>query len=171
MKKLFVVSCLLLLSGCALFPHRVEVLQWPTDVPSLQGEGDLDMAWKKERFSGPFAIKMTYPDMLDLEVFGPFGQTLLYVKKEGDRFLLATGEEKITDEAIFEERYGFRPEQLMDDLAMRGQKRETPAGLVAERGQYRVLYGQDRQGRRKICWEGREGSICLSFSEIGFAGS
>jgi outer membrane biogenesis lipoprotein LolB len=170
-KKLFVASLLLLLSGCALLPHKVEVLQWPVDIPSLQGEGDLDVAWRKERFSGPFVIKMTYPDLLDLEVFGPFGQTLLYVKKEGDRFLLASGEEQTSDEALFEKRYGFSTRELMDDLAMRGQRRETAEGQVVERGRYRVLYGQDRHGRRKICWEGREGSICLSFNEVGFAGS
>ena len=171
MKKLFAASFLLLLWGCALLPHKAEVLEWPTDIPSLQGEGDLDMAWRKERFSGPFVIKMVYPDFLDLEVFGSFGQTLLYVKKEGDRFLLVAGEEKTTDEALFEERYGLSIRQLMDDLAMRGQRRETPAGPVLERGQYRVLYGQDRHGRRKLCWESSEGSICLSFSEIGFGGS
>ena len=171
MKRLFLASLVVLLSGCALFPHRVETLDWPTNVPSLLGEGDLDLAWKNERFSGPFAIKMSYPDFLDLEVFGSFGQTLLYVKKEGDRFLLVAGDEKTTDEAFFEERYGFRVESLMEDLSMRGAMREAPEGRVAERQGYRVLYGQDRHGRRKICWEGTEGSICLSFTHMDFAGS
>jgi hypothetical protein len=103
-------------------------------------------------------------------VYGSFGQTLVYVKKEGERFLLIEGDEKTSDEALFEAKYGFRVGQFIDDLAMKVQREATPGGWTAERGRYRVAYGQDRRGRKRICWEGGDGSICLAFDEISFTG-
>jgi hypothetical protein len=157
---------LLFLSACALPQKRVEI-QWPADVTYLQGEGDLTLSWRKEKYAGPFSLMMDYPDKFILEVYGAFGQTLVYVKKEGDSFLFMAGDEKSTNEVPFEEAYGLTVRQLMDDLAMKGERQETPDGLVIRRGGYRVVYTQDR-GRRRTCWEGREGRICLTFDEIRF---
>jgi hypothetical protein len=170
LKKLLFVSLLIFISGCALLQRKGENLQWPSDVNSLKGEGDLDVAWRKEHFSGPFVVSMAYPDQFILEVYGPFGQTLIYVRKEAGRFLLVAGDEKTNDEAVFEQRYGFRLSRFMNDLAMRGDKQETTQGWTMEHEDYRVDYGQDRRGRRKICWESRDGSICLTFDTIKFTG-
>ncbi len=52
-----------------------------------------------------------------------FGQTIAYVKKEREDFLLVAGDEKSTDKRAFEERYGLRLEDFMDDLAMKGEER------------------------------------------------
>jgi hypothetical protein len=115
-------------------------------------------------------MKMHYPGSFLLEVYGSFGQTLLQVKKEDGQFLLIAGDEKTTDEAVFEKRYGFSVCRLMDDLAARGSREETPGGFVMRREGYIVRYGQDRRGRRNICWEGQKGSICLTFDQIDFTG-
>ncbi|OPY71061.1 MAG: hypothetical protein A4E57_00062 [Syntrophorhabdaceae bacterium PtaU1.Bin034] len=168
MKRLSLLFLLFLVAGCALIQKKAEIVQWPSDVAFLEGEGDIDTAWKKERFSGSFVIRMEYPDILLLEVFGPFGQTLVYVSKEADRFLLVAGEEKTTDEALFRKTYGFSVQQFIDDLALKGQTNETPEGSVAERRGYKVIYSQDNRGRRKMCWQGAEGRICLTFSDISF---
>ena len=170
MKRLIFVSFLIFISGCALLQKKGENLQWPSGVNSLKGEGDLDAAWKKEHFSGPFVVSMEYPDRFLLEVYGPFGQTLIYVRKDAGRFLFVAGDEKTTDEAVFEERYGFPVSRFINDLAMRGDRQETSEGWTMEHENYRVDYGQDRRGRRKICWESRDGSICLTFDAINFAG-
>ncbi len=170
MKRLLFVSFLIFISGCALLQRKGENLQWPSDVNSLKGEGDLDAEWRKEHFSGPFVVTMAYPDQFLLEVYGPFGQTLIYVRKEAGRFLLVAGDEKTTDEAVFERKYGFRLSQFIDDLAMRGDRQETPQGWTMEHENYRVDYGQDRRGRRQICWESGDGSICLTFDTITFTG-
>ncbi|MGD0229065.1 MAG: hypothetical protein ABSC19_01745 [Syntrophorhabdales bacterium] len=170
MKTLLILPLLILLVACALPQKRGENLPWPSGVTSLKGEGDLDMTWGKKHFSGPFVAQVEYPNRLLVEVYGPFGQTLVYVKKEAGRFVLIAGDERTTDETLFEQKYGFRVEQFMDDLLVRGQRQETPEGFVTEHASYLVRYGHDRQGRRKICWQGRNGSICLAFDEMNFVG-
>ena len=129
MKRLIFVFFLIFISGCALLQKKGENLQWPSGVNSLKGEGDLDAAWKKEHFSGPFVVSMEYPDRFLLEVYGPFGQTLIYVRKDAGRFLLVAGDEKTTDEAVFEERYGFPVSRFIDDLAMRGRQAGDAGGV------------------------------------------
>ncbi len=62
--------------------------------------------------------------MFVLEIYGAFGQTLAYIKKEGDNFLLVAGDEKSTDKRAFEERYGLRIDDFIDDLAMKGEKKQ-----------------------------------------------
>ena len=166
MRKAALLALLLLLSACTLVQRRVEVLSWPPDLPRFEGEGDLDFRSQKERFSGSFLIKMAYPDHLFLEVYGPFGQTLLHLQKNGDQFLLIAGEEKTTDEKLLVERFHFTARELMDDLAMRGEKEETPDGLVATRRGYKVSYGHDRRGRRNMCWQREDGFLCLAFKDI-----
>ena len=167
MKNVFLVCLFAFISACALIEKRVEV-HWPTHISYMEGEGDLDLSWKKEKYSGSFSLKMAYPDLLLLEVYGPFGQTVLYVKKEPNQFLFIAGEEKTADESVFEEAYGFKVRQLIDDLAMEGQKDETTAGVVIRRQDYQVIYSQDRRNNRKICWDGKDGRICLTFTEISF---
>lgn len=134
----------------------------------MEGEGDLDIAWKKEKYSGAFAVKMGYPDHLVFEVYGPFGQTLVYVKKAPGEFLVIAGDEKSTDESLLRKRFGLDARDLIDDLAMRGQRKEMPEGTVIERERYRVEYSQDRRGRRVICWKGPDGTICLTFGDVQF---
>jgi hypothetical protein len=161
---------LVILPACALIPTKIEVLPWPGKVTSMEGEGDLDIAWKKERYSGAFAVKMDYPDQLVFEVYGPFGQTLVYVKKAPGEFLVIAGDEKSTDEGLLKERFGLDANDLIDDLAMRGERKETPDGTVIERANYRVEYTQDRRGRRLIRWKGVDGTISLTFGDIQFVG-
>jgi hypothetical protein len=168
-KRLLLFSFLIFLSGCALLPKKVEKLEWPADYTCLTGEGNLEAAWGKEHFSGAFVVRMAYPDLFILEVYGPFGQTLVYVKKEAGTFLLVAGEEKTADEGVFEKKYGFSVRQFMDDLRARGRKEETPGGWTISRHGYDVRYGQDGRGRRNISWEGEKGSICLTFDDISFS--
>jgi hypothetical protein len=157
-----------MLPTCALIPKRIELLPWPGKVTSMEGEGDLDIAWRKEKYSGAFAVKMSYPDHVVFEVYGPFGQTLVYVKKAPNEFLVIAGDEKSTDEGLLTQRFGLRARDLIDDLAMRGQRKEAPEGITIERANYRVEYTQARKGRRVICWKGTDGRICLTFGEIQF---
>jgi len=157
---------LLLLSACALVQRRVEVLPWPPDLSRFEGEGDLDFKSRQEHFSGSFLIKVAYPDHLFLEVYGPFGQTLLHLRRDDDQFLLIAGEERTTDEKLLVERFHFTVQELMDDLAMKGERNETPDGFATLRKDYKVYYGHDRRGRRNMCWKREDGSFCLAFNEI-----
>jgi hypothetical protein len=168
MRKLL-LPFVLFLSGCALLQTRVPVVEWPENVTFLQGEGDIEARWHGEKSSATFALRMEYPDSLLFEAYGsPFGQTLLHVEKKGGKLLVIAGSKKTTDETAFKEKYGFGVEELMNALAMKGQKEETPEGLLVRERGYSVLYGDDRRGRKTMCLEKRDDSICLAFSQIAF---
>jgi hypothetical protein len=170
MRKIAALLLLLaLLPACALIQRKVEIIPWPSEVSFLDGEGDLDIRSPKERFSGSFTCRMAYPHMLFFEAYGPFGQTLLHLRKDGEKFLLIAGGEKTADETVLLDRFGFTVKEFMHDLALRGDKRETPGGLVAQGRGYQIVYGHDRRGRRTMCWERQDGRLCLAFSEISFA--
>lgn len=168
MKILPLLAVLVFISGCASVQKQTEVLPWPAQTSFLYGEGDVDMRSPKERFSGSFIVRMVYPETLFFEVYGTFGQTLVHLEKDGGTFLLISGEEKTTDEESLVHRFGFTTKELMDDLALQGTKRETPEGLVSGRGQYRVVYGHDRRGRRTMCWERTDDRLCLTFTQADF---
>jgi len=170
MRRIVCLSLILLLSACALVQRRGEVLPWPSDLSFLEGEGGLDLRSQKERFSGSFILKMSYPDNLILEVYGSFGQTFVHLQKEGPRFLLIAGEEKTTDEKLLVDRFHFTVGELIEDLALRGEKRETADGWVATREDYQVVYSHDRRGRRNMCWVREDSRLCLTFNELNSAG-
>ena len=151
-------------------PRKAEIAQWPAEITGLQGEGDLDLRWNEEKLSGSFALNMRYPDVLLLEVYGsPFGQTIVHLEKDGDKFLLIAGNEKTTNEALLVERYAFGARQLVDGLAMKGERQETPeGGYVIQNKDYRVVYGQNRRGQRTECWERGKARLCLTFTDISF---
>jgi hypothetical protein len=158
---------LVCLSACASIPQRGAV-EWPDSVQYLEASGDLSMSWRKIDFSGIVSLRMDYPSLFVLEIYGMFGQTIAYVKKERENFLLVAGDERSTDERAFEERYGLRLEDFMDDLVMKGDGKQVGGSTVIQRSNYRVIYDQDRKGRRKMTWEGRDGSMQLLFTQVSF---
>jgi hypothetical protein len=165
-KRLLCV-CLVLLAGCAGLQKRAEQ-PWPASVTFIETEGDIEMAWRDTKFSGSMALKMEYPGTLDLEIYGPFGQTIAFLKKNEQEFLFAAGDERITSESVFHQRIGIDVRVFMDDIAMRGDKVEAPGGAFIVRDDYRVTYGHDKRGRREISWEGRDGRISLTLTGESF---
>ena len=168
MKRLWI--CLLslaLLSSCISIPQR-GAIEWPDKLQYVEASGDLSMSWRKIDFSGTVTLQMDYPSLFVLEIYGMFGQTIAYVKKERENFLLVAGDEKSTDERAFEERYGLRVEDFMDDLAMKGERRQVNGSTIIDRSNYRVIYDQDRKGRRKMTWEGPDGTMQLLFTQVSF---
>lgn len=169
-KHAILVLVFVLLASCAVVPRRVEILQWPVEIENVSGEGNLDLRWEGEKLSGSFALRMRYPDSLLLEVYGsPFGQTVVHLEKEGGAFLLIAGDEKTTNEALLTERYAFGVRQLVDGLAMKGERQEMPGGgLSIRHDDYLVVYGQDRRGRRTVCWERGSARLCLTFTDLSY---
>ena len=163
----FLLLFLVLLSACALIEKKEIKVEWPSRAEYLEGMGVLDMNWKGTAYSGSASVKMEYPDLLVLEVYGAFGQTLMYLKKGPDGFIFA-GDGKIEDQRFFEDRYGLRLVQFMDDLALVGERQSLPEGFAIQRIDYMVFYDADSRGRPRICWRGGEGHICLAFDEISF---
>ncbi len=168
MKRVWIsLLSLALLSACASIPQRGAV-EWPDRLQYIEASGDLSMSWRKMNFSGTVTLQMDYPFLFVLEIYGMFGQTIAYVKKERGNFLLVAGDEKSTDERLFEKRYGLRIEDFTDDLAMRGESKKVDESTIIERPSYRVIYNQDRKGRRKMTWEGPDGTMQLLFTQVSF---
>jgi hypothetical protein len=158
---------LLLLSACASITQK-RAVEWPDTIDYIEASGDLTMAWRKIDFAGSVALQMNYPDLFVLEIYGMFGQTIAYVKKESGTFLLVAGDEKTSDRGAFEEKYGLRLENFMDDLAMKGEKKQVNGLTVIERSNYRVFYSEDRRGRMKMTWQGPDGRMQLLFTQVSF---
>lgn len=162
------LSLLFLLSACALFPRRTAEISWPEKITYMEAMCELDMAWQGTDYSGPMSLTVEYPGRLQFEVYGPFGDTVVYLKKEGGAFLLVAGNERYTDERYFEEKFGIELDQFMEDITFRGPGESRNPGTPVLRNGYRVLY--DLQGTNgRICWEGEEGKICLKFLEARFS--
>jgi hypothetical protein len=162
--------CLLflaLLGACASITHK-QSIEWPDRLQYIEASGDLSMSWRNIDFTGMVSLQMDYPSVFVLEIYGMFGQTLAYIKKDGDNFLLVAGDEKSTDKRAFEDRYGLRIDDFIDDLAMKGEKKQIDGATIITRSNYRVIYGQDKRGRRKMTWEGRDVTMQLVFTQVNF---
>jgi hypothetical protein len=162
------VGLMLFLSACALFPHRGRDISWPEHIRYMEAMCDLDMSWRGMKYSGSVTLIMNYPSQLQMEIYGPFGDTLMFLKKDGDDFLLATKEERFTDPGFFENRFGIRLRDFIDDIAMVSEKEAGNNGhRYVQRQGYKVLY-KLIDGENTVCWEGEDGSICLRFLEAKF---
>jgi hypothetical protein len=161
-------ACVLLLAlRCALLTKEVPQFAWPERIDHLEAVCDLDMSWRGIKYSGSASVKMTYPDEFQIEVYGAFGDTVLYLRKDRDTFFLRTKEETTTDEAGFEKRFGVRLSEFMDDIAMRGPREVVGGVLSIQRRDYTVFYTFDHQ-ENMICWRGEDGTIRLHFLEAIF---
>jgi hypothetical protein len=166
-RRLAFLLCLLLLSSSCAVAVPKAPYQWPATVSYMEGSGDMDLSWRGRSFSGSFALELESPSMLLFEVYGPFGQTLLQVKKKGERVDIVTGEGRTESEKLFEEQYGMGVDSFIDDLTMKGMVKETAEGNYIDRTGYKVLYTSDRD-RPRIRWLNPNGSICLTFTELVF---
>lgn len=167
MRKITFLLCLLIFCSSCTVAVRKEPFPWPATVDYLEGSGDTDLSWKGRTFSGSFAVRLESPSLLFFEVYGPFGQTLLQVKKQKGQVEILTADGKRGGEGLFEEQYGMSVNNFIEDLMMKGGARETAEGNCIDRTGYRVLYSQ-RKDRPQICWLNPHGSICLIFSELTF---
>jgi hypothetical protein len=166
-KKTALVLCaFLFFSSCASFPRKTDIV-WPDKIDSLAAFCDLDMSWRDMKYSGSMSVKMRYPDKLHLEVYGPFGETVVYLLKDGQRFSFVSGEEKFNDQEKFENKFGIRLSDFIEDMAIRSPLTSGPGGAYVTRESYAVIY--ELEGRKdRMCWRGKDGSICVRFLEATF---
>ncbi|HAR95475.1 MAG TPA: hypothetical protein DCR97_05870 [Deltaproteobacteria bacterium] len=167
MKRITFLLCVVILCSSCTVAVRKEPFQWPATVDYVEGSGDMDLSWKGRTFSGSFAVRSESLSLFFFEVYGPFGQTLLQVKKQGEWVDILTGDGKRGSERLFEEHYGMNINDFIDDLMMKGRTTETSEGDRIDRAGYRVLYSQ-RKDKPQICWLNDGGSICLIFSDLTF---
>ncbi len=92
---------MLLLSACALFQLRERASLRPEQITYMEAMCDLDMSWRGIRYSGSMSLIVNYPSQIRMEIYGPFGNTLMFLKKDGDDFILATKEEVLRIQVYF----------------------------------------------------------------------
>lgn len=166
-EKIFLgLLSLFLLCSCALIQKKVEVIRWPEDINYMEAECELDMAWMDMKYSGSMSLVMEYPFRLSIEAYSPFGDTVFFLNRYKDYFLMLTGEERYTNEKAFESRFNINIKDFIDDLALKSIKGLPKGNNEVKKNDYKVIYRLDNE--KKICWEGSEGRICIKFIEVKF---
>jgi hypothetical protein len=155
------------MSGCAIFPRKAKPVAWPETVDYLRAFGEIEMNWKDLKYSGTLSLRIDYPDRFYLEVYGPFGETEMFLKRDPSEFLLVSGNERVTDQKAFERRLGIKLDTFIDDLTLKTVKREGAGTYSLAREGYTVFYDLDERESR-ICWRGNDGSICIRILEASF---
>ncbi len=169
MKRGLIWICVLfLLSGCALLPTKARQIDWPEKIQYMEALCELDMAWKDMNYTGSMSLKVDYPEQFQFEVYGPFGDTIVYLKKDRGAFLLLAGDEKFTDEKAFEKKFDIKLSEFVDDITFHSQGDANTAGKTVVRDRYRVTY-QLGGNTSRICWQGAEGRICVRFLDARFS--
>ncbi len=172
-KKLYllplVLSGFFLLNSCAFLPHKkTNLIQWPVDIQYMEAICELTIAWNNTQFSGDMSVKLNYPDVLSLEVYGPFGETVFSIQKKKDSLVIRAGNDTFTNERQFFDMFKMTTRDFIDDISFKGTKRQDTDGtLYLSREQYRVTYFLG-SGKDKICWEGPQGSMCIRFLDVSF---
>ena len=169
MKKGLICLCMLLLfSGCAFFPRSAAEISWPEKINHMEALCELDMAWKGMNYSGTMSLSLDYPDKIQLEVYGPFGDTVVYLRNDEGSFLLVAGDERFSNEKAFEDKFDITLKDFMDDITFRTPRESGTESLYARRDRYRVSYNLGGRSNY-ICWEGADGRICVRFLEARFS--
>lgn len=170
MKKaaILLVALPFFLLACSHFGRKPVSILWPQQIDYLKALCEIDVMLKTQQYTGDMSLRVSYPHDLFLEVYGPFGNTILYVDRSEDHFVMRMDNEELTNENDFYRLFRIRIDDIIEDLTLKGTL-ETEAGVpVKQRPDYRVLYHlNDKENR--ICWKGREGDFCMKFLEISFS--
>jgi len=164
---LFSSLALLLCSCVSIRRPPVAPINWPAEIKHMEAVCEINMSWKGLRYSGEMSINLDYPETLALDVYGPFGDTVVSIRKDKDRFSMKVDNDEISDKDRFRSLFNMNIDDFIDDVAMRGAKEHKDGLTYVQRDRYRVEYERN-QPENKMCWIGSEGSICVRFLEAIF---
>jgi hypothetical protein len=170
MKKLltFLVIVSLILSSCALIPKKTVQIKWPENIQYIEALCELDMSWKDTKYSGSMSLKLEYPDKLMIDIFGPFGDTVFHLNKDKEKFLLVTKEGSTSSDAGFEQDFGIKLSDFIEDLAIKPCREGCVGNELIQRDNYKIKYNFDGSSDSSICWEIKDNSMCITFIEAKF---
>jgi hypothetical protein len=162
-------SVFFFLNGCAfLSQKKLDLIQWPADIYYIEAVCELNIAWNNTQYSGDMSIKLDYPDMLFLEVYGPFGDTIFSIQKNRDSFVMLAGNDKITSEKQFIDLFKMTINDFIDDISIKGTRQQgLGSGFYIQKEQYRVTYALNNR-EDKMCWINPDGTMCIRFIEAKF---
>lgn len=134
----------------------------------MEAIGELDLSWKGMKYSGEMSLKLDYPDTLFMEVYGPFGSTIISIEKDKGRFRMKAGNDEVNDEKRFRDIFKMKMEDFMDDITMRGERKSEPDDAFSiQREDYKTIYRLNNS-ENKMCRVSPEGTICITFLEVYF---
>jgi len=170
MRRSVVLLALLpfLFLACTHMGKRPLPITWPGEFDYLEALCELDVMLKTRQYTGDMSLRAVYPDRLFLEVYGPFGNTVLTVDRSRDHFVMKTADEELTDENDFYRLFRVRITDIIEDLTLKGPLSGEDGHLVRERPEYRVSYYLNETENR-ICWRLSEGDLCMTFLEVSFS--
>lgn len=173
MKKalLFCVAVVIsfLFCNCSHIDKKPVSIAWPKDFNYIEAFCEIDVRFKEQQYAGEMSLKVNYPGSIFIEVYGPFGNTVLSVVRTNGRFLMHTENEELTNEKEFYRLFHITIDDIIEDLTFKGPLTESGAGILyKERDNYMVTYytGDDENS---ICWSGPEGDFCVKFLEANFS--
>ena len=78
MRKVAIILCALplLFLSCSHVGKHPESIIWPRSFDHMEALCEIDVMLKDRQYSGDMSLKVTYPHMLSLEVYSPFGTTI-----------------------------------------------------------------------------------------------
>jgi hypothetical protein len=170
MRKSVVLLALLpfLFLACTHIGKKPVSISWPQEFDYIEALCEIDVMLKARQYTGDMSLRAVYPDRLFLEVYGPFGNTVLSVDRSRDHFVMKTDDEELTDENDFYRLFRVRIADIIEDLTLKGTLGNEGDHLVRERPEYTVSYYlNDRDSR--ICWKVPEGDLCMKFLEVSFS--
>lgn len=150
-------------------PRRTIQILWPNNIQYIEAICELDLMWKDSRYSGTMSLILDYPDKLLIDVYGPFGDTVVHIQKDIEKFIMTTKEGSVYNEAKFESDFGIKLTEFIDDLARKNHNITNDAKIDNnERKRYKVRYDLE-DGNNKICWEMKDGDMCITFLDVKFS--
>jgi len=157
------------LNSCALIPRKTtSLIQWPKDISYMEAVCEINISWGSTHYSGDMSLRLDYPEMLLMEVYGPFGDTVFSIEKNMGYFSLRAGNDKITDEKRFFEIFRITIDDFIKDVSMKENRQPANGGTFSiQKEQYRVAYALGNE-ENKICWISPDGTMCIRFLEVNF---
>lgn len=167
---IFIFLVTILITACSLFSRNIVQISWPDNIQYIEALCELDISFKDSKYSGSMSMIVEYPDTLLIDVYGPFGDTVVHIQKEGDRFLLITKEKVVHDEAQFRKDFGINLNDFIEDVTRKAVSENN--GFIDKKDesrQYKVRYSTEKEGNNNICWDMKDGNMCITFLEAKFS--
>lgn len=162
------LAILLLLCACTHMQKGQVPIVWPDNFDYMEALCDIDVMMKDLQYSGEMSLKVKYPDSIFMEVYGPFGNTILTVSRSGGHFLMHTDDREITDENEFYRMFRININDIIEDLTLKGFTVIEGDDRYKQRGDYRIFYRTNDNGGR-ICWKRPGEDFCINFLEVSFS--
>jgi len=154
--------------SCAHVGKRPVSITWPAHFDYLEAWCEIDVMLKNRQYTGDMSLKAEYPHMLFLEVYSPFGTTILSVDRSEDHFIMRTDDELLTNENEFYRLFNIRMDDIIEDITLKGEIRTDSVVPYKERPGYTVYYHLNNESSR-ICWKVEDGNFCIRFMDVSFS--